>query len=283
LTLTSTGTGQAIFQTSGTTTLTISGSQVVTVTGIAVSSVSNDILLQVRPQRGGPPAVQNISVVTVQIMLSPLYAQTAGDNSAAVNTTNVTNLGSVLGPETFYPGFPDPLFASCGVFVQLVGMVTPNDYVYPIELHRRWVSEGLFAGVNGTQHLHQSEAVPGSDDTSLPRYRDDLPQSDGSVGKVYDIDAPEKAVFPSEITRIRDNFHEYAVFPGSTKELGLGLDYYVRLSCTTTSAYGLNAQFVTSSTSHFGVPAGYHWRSKIQSLRQISRIKPCLRDFRFAR
>ncbi|HSR51101.1 MAG TPA: hypothetical protein VLV83_09740, partial [Acidobacteriota bacterium] len=58
---------------------------------------------------------------------------------------------------------------------------------------------------------------PIPDDTSADVLRDDDPQSGGSTGRVYDLDAPAFSVPGSEvgsIRRRRDNFTQWAAFDG---------------------------------------------------------------------
>ena len=210
--------------------------------GVAASSVSNDLLLQARPLGGGGQASKSLSVVRVVISLRT-SGPPSSDNSAGVNTTGFL-LTNTLGPNLFTPGHPASL-ASCGVFVELVGTVMPRDYSSPIELHREWRRNKVFVGPEGTVPLPPGNAhTPGSDDTSSPVFRDDLPQSGGSNGKIYDLDAPSSATFPEDVTRNRFNFHSFAVFAGSTKEIGMGLDWYARSSCRADHPRTGPAQFV---------------------------------------
>lgn len=50
-------------------------------------------------------------------------------------------------------------------------------------------------------------------------YRDDDPQSGGSVGKVYDLDAPGPYELAQDgnIYRYRGNFYAYATLPDGTR------------------------------------------------------------------
>jgi hypothetical protein len=76
--------------------------------------------------------------------------------------------------------------------------------------------------------------MPG-DDTSDDPFRDDDPQSDGSDGTVYDLDAPGIGTsIPSTIVRMRQNFLEYAVLGSATNATPVGgsnLNWFATSSC----------------------------------------------------
>jgi hypothetical protein len=78
---------------------------------------------------------------------------------------------------------------------------------------------------------------PGSDDTSLATFQDSNPQSGGSAGKVYDLDAPGKhpPSVDGKTYRLRVNFSTYAAQPDGTA-ISPSYNFYVRLSCTQTSS-----------------------------------------------
>ena len=68
----------------------------------------------------------------------------------------------------------------------------------------------------------------GTPDTSKPQFEDTDPQSGGSNGVVYDLDAPGVSPAVSQVGRIRYNFFENAQLPDGTyvaNEVG----FYVRL------------------------------------------------------
>jgi hypothetical protein len=62
-----------------------------------------------------------------------------------------------------------------------------------------------------------------------------MPQSGGSNGKVYDLDAPGVLPAVSQVGRIRYNFAENAQLPDGTY-VANEVDFYVRLSCNWGSA-----------------------------------------------
>jgi hypothetical protein len=63
--------------------------------------------------------------------------------------------------------------------------------------------------------------------------RDDDPQSDGSAGKVYDLDAPGWLQIPvdGKVYRYRANFYAYATLPDGKTRISPYYNYYARVSC----------------------------------------------------
>jgi hypothetical protein len=74
---------------------------------------------------------------------------------------------------------------------------------------------------------------PNCDDTSLPSYRDDDPQSGGSGGKVYDWDSPgtgnSSNAEVGHIRRKRSNYREWAELSNGMKVSG-DLYWFSRVS-----------------------------------------------------
>ena len=87
------------------------------------------------------------------------------------------------------------------------------------------------------QNFTKIAGVSNEDDTSLPALRDDNPQSGGSGGKVYDLDAPGQS--PQQVDtntyRYRGNFYAYATLPDGTR-ISPYYGYYVHVSCRKTSS-----------------------------------------------
>ncbi len=75
------------------------------------------------------------------------------------------------------------------------------------------------------------------DDTSPNDVRDDDPQSGGSGGKVYDLDAPGVGGgFPvGTILRIRTNFRQWATLSSGGNRLSADLQWFSRVSIIKTS------------------------------------------------
>ena len=109
----------------------------------------------------------------------------------------------------------------------MVGNVAPNTYSGNIILHR-YILGGAYY-----KYSTNLSTITGRDDTSDPALRDDNPQSGGSGGKVYDLDAP--GYQPPDVNeyRVRLNFYAWAALPDGTR-VSPYLNYYVRLSCAWT-------------------------------------------------
>jgi hypothetical protein len=116
-------------------------------------------------------------------------------------------------------------------------------------LHRTIATEGTYRNSTST-----GGAPPGTDDTSSPQGRDDDPQSGGSNGKVYDVDAPgvTNLNVSANTYRLRTNFYAYAALPDGTK-ISSNYNFYVRVSCTKTAS---GYQFVNDVPGDNQVGAG---------------------------
>ena len=150
------------------------------------------------------------------------------------------------GAKALGPGvdaLPPGASAYCAVGVELVGAVTPSNYTGTVSLRRSIVSGAYY---QGSTQCCGSPAAPG-DDTSFAAMMDSDPQSGGSAGKVYDLDAPgTPAPFSisqgqSPVRRFRQNFVEYAVVGAASHDLGKDssnkkaskdFPFWVAVSCT---------------------------------------------------
>jgi hypothetical protein len=148
----------------------------------------------------------------------------ASDNSA--RDAYKSNVGTYnLGAFVATGGF-------CSVGYQATGAVAPSSYTGSINLVRTKSGVG-YTGSTGQTVDHTYPT--GTGDTSPPQFEDKDPQSGGSNGKVYDLDAPGVAPAVSQVGRIRYNFFENAQLPDGTyvaNEVG----FYVRVSCNWGSA-----------------------------------------------
>jgi uncharacterized protein YjdB len=173
-------------------------------------------------QSGNETAREQVSATLVQRNSGTVSA----DNSAgdAYDTAEGTrSLGRVIGTGNIGPG--------CYLGNEMVGTITPSNYTGHIVLNRRVLSETNWYDST----LFSSEFnIP---DTSQPAYRDDDPQSGGSAGKVYDLDAPgfDFAGLQPEnfVYRSRINFQAWAALPDGTR-ISPYYNYYARLSCKNT-------------------------------------------------
>ena len=164
----------------------------------------------------GPSSPGSVVRVTISIRSS---GSASLDNSARGAYNSVTGrygLGNFVDTNGF-----------CTIGYEGVGAVTPSGYTGTITLVRTKGGKD-YKGSNG-QTLDQSFAN-GTNDTSDPSLEDTDPQSGGSAGKVYDLDAPGRKPATSEIWRKRMNFFENAQLPDGTY-VATEVPFYVRLSC----------------------------------------------------
>ena len=148
----------------------------------------------------------------------------SSDDAALPNYQNLygtSNLGAI---------FPPGTYGGCALGYETIGTITPSVYNSSVIIHRWLISRS--DPVNSASGLIDG---PFGDD-SFAQYRDDLPQSGGSNGKVYDTDAP--FVAPGNVDgntyRYRLNFYTYAALPDGTL-ISPNYYFYVRLSCTRNS------------------------------------------------
>jgi len=165
---------------------------------------------------------------TATVTLRASTGQVVSDDNAAkpafLSKEGTINLGPIIGTGPV-PG--------CFGALEAVGTITPSTYTGTVILHRRHVSDAAYTNSTNTGY-----STSPSDDTTDPAGRDDDPQSGGSAGKVYDLDAPgtgSTAPPGSNIYRYRGNFYEYAALPDGTI-VSSSYNFYVRVSCTKTSS-----------------------------------------------
>jgi hypothetical protein len=124
--------------------------------------------------------------------------------------------------------YPTPAYWGTGV--QIKGVVWPNFFSDSITVRR----EVLDWMVYYNTVLVEQNAPPIRDDTSFPQLRDDYPQSGGSAGMVYDLDAPgiKKSGPPYQtIYRVRYNFRQWAVLNSRSLVVSpIDLYWYSRVS-----------------------------------------------------
>jgi hypothetical protein len=103
-----------------------------------------------------------------------------------------------------------------------------------VVIHRLIIEARSYFSNNSTPY----ETLTNQDDTSLPAFRDDDPQSGGSAGKVYDLDAPGFSPDGNPVgtvVRRRVNFVEYTTVGGHALP-GSVLTWYLRQSIIKTSS-----------------------------------------------
>src|SRR5271165_4419716 len=224
------GSGSAQFS-NGSTSMTITTSQNVSVTGVSASSTANNIQLVAKPQSDSLAILAQtlLSSVSVSISLrsAPNFQVSPDDAGGAAYATKVgsSSLWQVI-----------TTIATCSIGVELVGAVTPSNYAGTVVLRRNIVSGAEYAF--GSSPI-SGQNPPLGDDTSGATYRDDNPQSGGSNGKVYDLDAAGIGATSGNGTyRYRANFQEYAVLnsASNTTPASSVFAYYTRSSCAATPA-----------------------------------------------
>jgi hypothetical protein len=226
----------------GTTDMTVTPSAnqpiFVQIRGVSPSSTADNIRI-IAKVNGAIAGSHPFSVVSVAVSIAA-SGTIADDNTAKddylsqftpsnpdVGTPNFTGLGAFA---------TDKLF-SCGVGVQFTGSLTPSNYAGKVVLRRTLLKAFVYDGADGSVFVSCPSAKCPTNDTSPDQSRDDSPQSSGSNGKVYDLDAPGPVnVFPSgTLRRFRGDFSEYAVLDNANNNVvaSAQLPWFARVSCMT--------------------------------------------------
>ena len=156
---------------------------------------------------------------TLQVTISMRNSGTVSSDDAGATAYKSETGSTSLGP-----------YAKCYEGVELVGAVSPSTYTGAVTLHRRIVSFGCYLGST----TENCGITAGQDDTSNSMLLDTDPQSGGSAGKVYDLDAPgvTGSMVPYNSTRrLRVNFQEYAT-DAAGNAVSSAFNYFIRVSCT---------------------------------------------------
>jgi len=116
-----------------------------------------------------------------------------------------------------------------------------------MHLSREIIGGRLWAGINGNQNDNQTDATPGADN-SFSAMRDDDPQSGGSAGKIFDLDAPGVVIqttqpTPNFVYRFRINFDAWAEYKvdGAWIRCSEKKPWFARLSLKLTGAFDSNS------------------------------------------
>jgi len=166
----------------------------------------------------------NLVDVSAQISQRNSSAQTpSNDDSAGPNyesATGVMNLGNFTNIGTF---------KGCGIGYETIGSITPSNYTGTVTINRIVSSDKVYTN---TTEITADEEPPGYNDTSSVVYQDQNPQSGGSAGKVYDLDAPGEhpPAIDGNVYRLRVNFYTYAALPDGTI-ISPNYNFFVRISC----------------------------------------------------
>jgi hypothetical protein len=162
-----------------------------------------------------------VLAVTISIKSSGTAASDDSARGAYHTLVGTYNLGNFVDPGGF-----------CTIGYEASGKTAPSSYSGTVTLVR---TKGGVTYRGSTGQTVNTTYPPGTPDTSEAQYEDTNPQSGGSNGVVYDLDAPGVKPLPSEIGRMRLNFFENAQIPDGTyvaNEVG----FYARLSCLWGSA-----------------------------------------------
>ncbi|HKV40552.1 MAG TPA: hypothetical protein VJX67_15170, partial [Blastocatellia bacterium] len=255
-----TGSGAATFSSTGTATMTVSQTVVVTIKGITHSSASNN--MQLTASGGGASTVStSFTVISVVLSLRNGNNQTVSRDDSGAKAYKELLGGTSLG--TFHSSGTNTSLWRTGV--EIVGTVLPNDYNGLITIQRELDAQSAYNGSTLTSTSSLCGPPPCTDTSNLPM-RDDDPQSGGSGGKVYDLDAPGIATAPTTavgtILRVRVNFHEWATIKASNNgvstdlRVSADLGWFHRVSIIKTSSGDiLQTDIFGDNTSGLGTTA----------------------------
>lgn len=200
-------TGSATFD-DGTTTKQVTQSTTVKIKGVTESSTRDNISLTATAQ-GTNRAKIKFSVIWVTLTFRYGFnLEPSNDNGAKAAYTE--RMGGISHLGTFQDKTHIPLWRTA---VEIIGQVAPSNFEGEVKLNRDIVAGRVY------RHKTLTEREDNKPDNS-PVYVDFDPQSGGSNGKVYDIDAPGigmefNPAFPvGIISRNRVNFKEWAEFNG---------------------------------------------------------------------
>ncbi|MEE8583845.1 MAG: hypothetical protein V3T83_03235 [Acidobacteriota bacterium] len=218
---TAAGSGSARFASNNSTTLKIKQSGPVKVKGVTQSSTADNIQLQAK-LASSVLGSEDFSVVWVTFNNQPrLSGQISSDNSRRTTFANLlgTNQLEVTLDTTGFWVTP----------VEIVGTVAPPDYVGSIVLVRRITSRAY--NEDNALVFQTNNAL----DTSDTDFRDDDPQSGGSMGRVYDLDSPGARLLPPagilEERRQRLNAVQWAVLDNEQgPKASVDLHWFSRIS-----------------------------------------------------
>lgn len=121
---------------------------------------------------------------------------------------------------------------TCGVGVEFAGRVTPSNYAGLITLRREKLQGTAYQNATARPDI----VSPPGDDTSSTLLLDQFPQSDASMGIVYDLDARGINAAGNDTYRSRTNFRQYAVLGDrlSAKKISSDFLWFAAVSCRVT-------------------------------------------------
>ena len=171
--------------------------------------------------------------------LPPCQAPGNAPTTGITATVTLNSTGSVSSDDSALPTYRStegttslgPIIASgttqgCFIGTEAVGHIVPSTYAGTVIMHRWLLNDAYYK----YSTLLSQVQTPGMDDTSNPSFRDDNPQSGGSGGRVYDLDAPGISSPDLNTYRLRSNFYAWAALPDGTR-VSPFYNYYIRVSC----------------------------------------------------
>jgi hypothetical protein len=215
------------------------------------------------------------TVLWVEISASFNSGTVSNDNGGRGNYYNLTvphsyNLGNqfVAGYDLTFPGSPMASGRGC----EFVGTVAPTNFVpsqfsgdpHALFLSRDVLSATMYAGANGDQ-LAEEITEPRTDDTRED-FRDDDPQSGGSGGKIYDVDAPGcliNAPDANEIMRYRVNFRVCAIWWDGANYIRCSPRYYWYIRSSYKATGDWDGGTATSGTTTTLTDTSKEWAADI--------------------
>ena len=171
------------------------------VQGATASDVMCDATLALSAN-GYPNVFDEVSFTVLWVDISIRTSGNVSDDNAAKQ-----NYISTTGAD----GFNFRIYNLSGTLgVEFVGTVSPSDFDQYVVFRRNFLGSKEYS--NGV--LRSCDLIPRGD-TSSPAIRDDDPQSGGSAGKIYDLDAPGVLLLsedPGDTEGRRVNFEQWATF-----------------------------------------------------------------------
>jgi hypothetical protein len=205
---TTTGSGSAVFDASGQSSMTVSESESILIRGVTESSTAGNIRLEAK-RNNLTIASFNFTVVKITLSLRT-SGSVSSDNSA--RSAVIDALGSDALTTRFSNGSTTQIWRTS---VEIVATVLPANFAGPVVITREVI------GFRNFNDMIQIESGGTNPDPSDPIFRDDDPQSGGSGGKVYDVDAPGITLTVLDpnaplntIARNRTNFRQWALVDG---------------------------------------------------------------------
>jgi hypothetical protein len=227
--------GSAQFASTSSTTLNISQKSTVTINGVSHSSTAGNMTLQA--SLGG----QSLASEAFTVVLVTLHLRNGSDggylNDDAGGTNYLLQMGtSALG--TFQSNGQAAHLWRTGVEVS--GTVQPSNYTGMITLRRQVDANRTYNGSTLTSNVGNC-GQPTCPDTSDSTLRDDDPQSGGSGGVVYDLDAPAfgstSSAAVGAILRARTNYHQWATdATNSNLRFSADFQWFSRISIMKTAS-----------------------------------------------